>query len=112
MAGNLGKGLIQATSSVVQTVHTVAKTSVKTGIEGVLGPSEESLKEIEKQAEIEKLKKKKILVKTPQYLENKHILGELEKRICLNKKEIEEKKKLNPNSSSSNSSGKAEAEQI
>ena len=60
MAGNLGKGLIQATSSAVQTVHTVAKTTVKTGMEGVLGPSDESLKEMEKQAEIEKLKKKKI----------------------------------------------------
>lgn len=57
LAGNLGKGLIQATSSVVQTVHTAAKTSVKTGMEGVLGPSEESLKEMEKQAEIERLKR-------------------------------------------------------
>lgn len=90
-------------------MHTVAKTSVKTGIQGVLGPSEESLKEMEKQVEIEKLKKKKILVKTPTYLRNKHTLGELEKRICLNKKEIEEKKKLNPKLAS-NSGGKAEAE--
>lgn len=49
----------------VQTVHIAAKTTVKTGMEGVLGPSEESLKEIEKKAEIEKLKNKKILVKTP-----------------------------------------------
>ena len=46
-------------------------------MEGVLGPSEESLIEMEKQAEIEKMKKKKILVKTPSYLENKHTLAEL-----------------------------------
>ena len=74
-------------------MHIAAKTTVKTGMEGVLGPSEESLKELEKQTEIEKLKSKKILVKTPSYLENKHTLGQLEKRICLNKKEIAEKKK-------------------
>lgn len=78
-------------------------------MEGVLGPSEESLKEIEKKAEIEKLKNKKILVKTPQYLHNKHTLGQLEKKICLNKKEIAEKKKQNK-SLVKNSNGKAEAE--
>lgn len=61
-------------------------------MEGVLGPSEESLIEMEKQAEIEKMKKKKILVKTPSYLENKHTLGELEKKICLSEKEIAERK--------------------
>ena len=110
MAGNLGKGLMNATTSVVQTVHTAAKTTVKTAAKGVMGPSEESLKELEKQAEIEKMKNKKIIVKTPAYLENKHSLGQLEKRICLNKKEIAEKKKSNPNVTKSD--GKAEAEQI
>lgn len=48
LAGNIGKGLMVATSNVVSTVHTAAKTSVKTGMEGVLGPSEESIREMEK----------------------------------------------------------------
>ena len=43
-------------------MHTVAKTSVQTGMEGVLGPSEAKQKEL---AEIEKLKQHKRIVKTP-----------------------------------------------
>jgi|TARA_B110001450_G_C17159393_1_gene294577 CRISPR/Cas system CMR-associated protein Cmr3 (group 5 of RAMP superfamily) len=54
------------------------------------------------------MKNKKIIVKTPAYLDNKHTLGQLEKRICLNKKEIAERKKSNP--SGIKSDGKAEAE--
>ncbi len=48
-------------------------------------------------------------MKTPSYLQNKHTLGELEKRICLNRKEIAERKKSGGNHKSD---GKAEAEQI
>ena len=56
------------------------------------------------------MKKKKILVKTPQYLQNKHTLGELERKICLSKKELAERKKQNPGTNKSDE--KAEAEQI
>ena len=55
------------------------------------------------------MQRKKVIVKTPSYLRNKHAISKLDEKIFLSKQEIKEIKMKNPNLKTD---AKTEADQI
>ena len=56
------------------------------------------------------MQKKKVIVKTPSYLRNKHAISKLDEKIFLSQQEIKEIKMKNPNIVKTDA--KTEADQI
>ena len=102
----VGLGVIQGVQSGVQGVT----SGIEKVREAAIGPNDQKLREIEKQKEIENMQKKKVIVKTPSYLRNKHAVSKLDEKIFLSQQEIKEIKQRNPNMKQTDA--KTEADQI